>query len=152
MILGRIIVKNLKLLVRSRSSALIIILAPLLIILLLGIAFDNANAFGLTIGVFSESFGAQGEQLLKEMEEKELHVIKYTTQDSCVEDIKNGVLNTCIVFPPNLNFESNTQQLVTFYVDYGKINLVWVIMDTLNVRFGTSAKEISKDLVGVLVT
>ena len=51
----RIISKNLKLLIRSKSSALIIILAPLLLILLVGIAFDNANAYGLNIGVFSQS-------------------------------------------------------------------------------------------------
>lgn len=152
MTLGRIIVKNLKLLVRSRSSALIIILAPLLIILLLGIAFDNANMFGLSIGVYSDSFGPQGEQLLKEMEEKDLRVVRYETQDACIEDIKNGVTNTCLIFPPNLTFESNAQQTVTFYVDYSKINLVWMITDTLNVRFGTSSKEISKDLVGILVT
>ncbi len=149
--LGRIIVKNLKLLVRSRSSALIIILAPLLIILLLGIAFDNANMFGLTVGVYSESFGTNGEELLKRMSERDLRVIRYETEESCIEDIKNGVLNTCIVFPPNLSFESNVQQQITFHVDYSKINLVWMIMDTLNVQFGTSAKEISKDLVGVLV-
>lgn len=150
--LGRIIVKNLKLLVRSRSSALIIILAPLLIILLLGVAFDNANMFGLTVGVYSESYGANGEELLKRMSERDLRVIRYETEESCIEDIKNGVLNTCIVFPPNLSFESNVQQQITFHVDYSKINLVWMIMDTLNVQFGTSSKEISKDLVGVLVS
>ena len=146
-----IISKNLKLLIRSRSSALIIILAPLLVILLVGVAFDNANIFGLTIGVYSDSFGPNVDDLLSQLAEKELQVIKYDTQEKCIDDIKQGVTNTCIIFPPELDFESNEQKQITFHVDYSKINLVWMIMDTLNARFGTSSKEISEDLIGILV-
>ena len=146
-----IISKNLKLLIRSRSSALIIILAPLLVILLLGLAFDNANIFGLTIGVYSESYGPNVDSFLTQLYEKELRVIKYDNQEKCIEEIKTGLTNTCIIFPAELEFESNEQKKITFHVDYSKINLVWMIMDTLNVRFGTSSKEISEDLIGVLV-
>ena len=146
-----IISKNLKLLIRSRSSALIIILAPLLVILLIGVAFDNANIFGLTIGVYSESFGPNVDDLLSQLSEKELRVIKYDNKEQCIGDIKLGVTNTCIIFPPELDFESNEQKQITFHVDYSKINLVWMIMDTLNARFGTSSKEISENLIGILV-
>ena len=50
----KIIKKNLKLLIRSKGSALIIILGPLLVIFLVGIAFDNLNTFSLNIGTYSE--------------------------------------------------------------------------------------------------
>jgi len=149
--LVKLITKDLKLLIRSRSSALIIILAPLLVILLLGVAFDNANVFGITIGAYSEAYSADVENVLTKLSEKELHVVKYESEQSCVDDIKTGNINTCVVFPPNLNFNTNEQKQVVFHVDQSKINLVWMILDTVNERFGTSAREVSKNLITVLI-
>lgn len=147
-----IISKNLKLLIRSKTSALIVILAPLLLILLVGLAFDNTNTFGLTIGVHAKAFGPQLNRFLDQLAEQDFRIIRYDREQECVEDIKAGITNTCIVFPENLAFETNEQKEVIFYVDHSKINLVWMIMDTLNVHFGSSAREISKNLTGVLIS
>ena len=48
--------KNLKLLVRARASALIVILGPLLVIFLAGLAFDNTNLYAVRIGTYSPSY------------------------------------------------------------------------------------------------
>ena len=48
--------KNLQLLVRSRSSALIIIFAPLLLILILGLSYDTTSQFSLNIPLIPLSF------------------------------------------------------------------------------------------------
>src|SRR3989344_4288501 len=147
----RLIIKDLKLLIRSRSSALIIILAPLLVILLLGVAFDNAKTFGITIGTYSEAYSPDVENLLGKLTAKDLRVVKYDSEAQCIEDIKAGGINTCVVFPPNLAFTTNEQQQVIFHVDQSKINLVWMILDTVNEGFGTSAREVSKNLITVLI-
>ena len=149
--LYHLIVKDLKLLIRSRSSALIIILAPLLVILLLGVAFDNANLFGITVGVHSSSYSPDVESLLGKLAEKEIRVVKADTEEQCINDVKLGTANTCIVFPPDLSFTSNEQRQVTFHVDQSKINLVWMVMDTVNERFGSGAKEVSKNLITILL-
>jgi len=47
--------KNLKLLVRAKSSALVVVFAPLMIMLILGLAFNTSDKYGLTIGVYSAS-------------------------------------------------------------------------------------------------
>jgi ABC-type multidrug transport system permease subunit len=147
----QIISKNLKLLIRSKSSALIVILAPLLLIFLVGLAFDNANTFGLTIGVHTPTFTDNVNTFLEELTNNDFRIIKYDTETECVEDIKTGATNTCVIFPENFVFDSNEQQELVFYVDQSKINLVWMIMDTLNVEFGSNAKEISRNLAGVLI-
>src|SRR3989338_6537481 len=147
-----IISKNLKLLIRSKTSALIVILAPLLLILLVGLAFDNTNTFGLTIGVHAKAFGPQLNRFLDQLAEQDFRIIRYDREQECVEDIKAGITNTCIVFPENLAFETNEQKEVIFYVDHSKINLVWMIMDTLNVHFGSRARETSNNLTGVLIS
>jgi len=148
----RIIRKNLKLLVRAKSSALIIILAPLLIILLVGIAFDNANTYGLNIGVYSAEYNQNVESFLTKLSQKEFKIVKYQEEEKCVSDIKMGSIHTCIIFPPDLDFNSNQQQQVTFYVDYSKINLVWMVMDTLSAGITARSQEISKDLTNILVS
>ena len=102
-----IIGKDLKLLLRSRSSALIIILAPLLVILLVGVAFDNANAFGLTIGVYTPTESTDVDAFVDKLAEREFHVIKYTSEESCVNDIKLGSTHTCVIFPAKFVFEGN---------------------------------------------
>ncbi len=147
----RIISKNLKLLFRARASALIIILAPLLVVLLVGIAFDNSNVFGLTIGVFTNSTNDATTSLLDALKDQQFNIIRYNSQETCVDEIKQGRTNTCIILPEDLSFESNKQNEVTFYVDYSKINLVYMITDTLSSRFGSTAREISKNLTAVLI-
>ncbi|MCK4589117.1 MAG: ABC transporter permease [Nanoarchaeota archaeon] len=148
----RIISKNLKLLIRAKSSAIIVILAPLLIILLVGIAFDNANTYGLNIGVYSSDFNQNVESFLNKLSQKEFNIIKYQEEEKCVNDIKLGSTHTCVVFPPNLDFNSNQQQTITFYIDQSKINLVWMIMDTLSSGITERSKEISKDLTNIVLS
>jgi len=148
----RIIKKNLKLLVRAKSSALIIILAPLLIILLVGIAFDNANTYGLNIGVYSTNYNQNVESFLNKLSQKEFKIVKYQDQEKCINDIKLAAIHTCVIFPPSLDFNANQQQQITFYVDYSKINLVWMIMDTLSAGITERSREISKDLTNILVS
>ena len=148
--IGHIITKNIKLLVRSRTSALIIIVAPLILIILLGLAFDNSNAFGLTIGVYSPS-GQSPANFLKALTDKQFRIIEYKNETNCIEEIKVGLSNTCIILPTNLNVESNDKKTITFHIDQSKINLVWMIMDTLNAQFSSNAREMSKNLVGILI-
>ena len=124
----RIIAKDLKLLIRSRTSALIIILAPLLVILLLGIAFDNANTFGLSIGTYAPAQNSNVDSITSKLAARGFTMTQHASQEECIDTVKKGASNTCILFPDNFNFDTNEQKQITFYVDYTKINLVWMLM------------------------
>ena len=54
--LWEIIKKDFKLLVRSKSSALVVLLGPLLIIFLVGLAFNTSSMYNLKVSVYSESY------------------------------------------------------------------------------------------------
>ena len=147
----KIIDKNFKLLVRSKGSALIVILGPLLVIFLVGVAFDNSNTYSLNIGTYSDSYNELTDSFVNKLVESEFNVRKVDTQELCIEEIKRGYLHTCIVFPPDLDIESGDQNEVAFYVDHSKVNLVYMIMDTLTSRLSERSEEISKELTSVLV-
>ena len=82
-------IKNLKLLLRSRSSALIIIFAPLLIILLLGLSYNTSAQFGLKIGVYAADFNEDANSFIEILEEKEFTITKYAIGTSAIARLCN---------------------------------------------------------------
>ncbi|MFH1316913.1 MAG: ABC transporter permease [Candidatus Woesearchaeota archaeon] len=147
-----IIKKNIRLLLRSKSSALIVILGPMLIVLLVGLAFDNANIFSVNIGVFSESYNDLTNSFIDKLSEQQFSIVKSNTENECIEDIKEGRLHICIVFPPDLDIENtNASNEIVFHVDYSKINLVWAIRDMISEKLKSRSKELSVDLTDVIL-
>lgn len=149
--LFKIIQKNLKLLIRSKSSALIIILGPLLVIFLVGIAFDNIGKYSLNIGTYSESYSPLSESFITKLQEKEFRVQKIDSEQLCIEQIKQGKLHTCIIFPPDLTIEPGKMNEIVFHVDYSKINLIWMVLDTISTKLKERSSELSLDLTAQLL-
>ncbi len=146
MALFKIIQKNLKLLIRSKSSALIIILGPLLVIFLVGIAFGNISKYSLNIGTYSTSYSDITNSFVAKLKEKEFRVQKIETEEACIDQIKLGKLHTCIIFPPDLDVGSDKMNEIVFYVDYSKVNLIWMILETLSTKLQEQTSELSLDL------
>ena len=69
-----------------------------------------------------------------------------------MEDLKRGFVHTCLSVPENLKVEENQQKEITFYVDPSKINLVWMIQETLGDKFNLKSQEITKELTGNILT
>ena len=65
-----IIGKNFKILIRSKLSALIILLAPLLIVFLVGMAFNSSELYGINVGTYSPSENELTNSILTSFEEK----------------------------------------------------------------------------------
>jgi len=146
-----LIQKNLKLLIRSKSSALIIILAPLMLILLIGISY-SASQTGLNIGVHAPSSTEEIDSFLNSLQEEDYKIVTYNTSEECIEDIKQGFIHTCLSLPENFHVQDNSPKEITFYIDQSKINLVYMITGTLTKKFNLKSKEISQELTSNLLT
>ena len=129
--LFKIIKKNLKLLIRSKSSALIIILGPLLVIFLVGIAFDNISQYSLKIGTYSESYSDLSDSLIAKLTDKDFRVTKFNTEQACIEKVKTSHTHACIVFPKDLEIVAGKTSEVVFHVDYSKLNLIYACFNAL---------------------
>src|SRR3989338_677950 len=124
--------KNLSLLLRARASSLIIIFAPLLIMLLLGLTYDTTDKYALNIGITAPSYTDDINTFIALLQEKEFNVIKYEQNiESCIADIKSGLVHTCIGLPENLKVQENAPKTVTFYIDPSRVNLVDAITETV---------------------
>lgn len=146
-----LIKKNLKLLIRSKGSALIVVFAPLMLILLIGLSYSTSQT-GLNIGVYSPAFTEEIDTFLASLQEEGYKITKYDSSEKCIEDIKLSFIHTCLALPENFQVQENSPKEITFYIDQTKINLVYLITDTLNKKFNLKSKEISQELASQLLT
>lgn len=146
-------IKNIKLLLRAKWSALIVIFAPLLLILLLGLSFNTSNNFGIVVGVYAPQFTEDINAFTNLLKEEQFTIREYPESiDSCVDDIKSGSVHTCISLPENLHVQDNAQKEIIFYVDPSRINLVWMVQETVKSKFNLKSQEISQELTQDILT
>lgn len=146
-----LIQKNLKLLVRARASALIVILGPLLVIFLAGLAFDTTSLYAVRIGTYAPAYNDLSNSFIEKLAEKQFKVTRYPSDDLCIEAIRRGEIHTCMVFAPDFAIGKNGSNTITFAVDYSQINLVWTIMNVMTTSISTRATELSRNLTSVLL-
>lgn len=147
----KIIKKNVKVLVRAKGSALIVIFGPLLLILLAGLAFDNSSAYSIKIGTFSENYNELANGIVAELEGAAFSVQRYKSEADCIEAIKQGKINTCMVLDKDFTVGQEGSNEISFHLDYSKINLVWMILDTVSEQVKGKSSELSIDLTNVLL-
>ena len=145
--------KNLRLLFRSKGSSLIIIFALLLLILILGLSYNGESEFGLSIGVHSPSFTDDVNSFVKLLEDDGFSVTKYENSiETCIDDIKTSSIHSCVLLPESLSIEDNNQKEVKFYIDPTRVNLVWMIQETVQEKFNLKSQQISQDLTGSILS
>lgn len=140
-----IIKKNLKLLIRSKSSGLIVILGPLLVILLIATAFNTSNLYGIKVGTFSQSYSELSNSLVDELAKSQFAVTKFDSEDSCIQGVRSGDVHVCAIFPPDLKVGGTDTQIL-FYVDYSRVNLVYTILDTISDQIGIKSAQLTFSL------
>lgn len=143
--------KNLKLLVRARASALVVILGPLLIIFLAGLAFDNTSLYAVRIGTHSPAYNDLSNSFIEKLSEKQFKITRYPTEELCIQGIRRGETHTCIMFPPDFTIGKNGSNEIKFAVDYSQINLVWTILNVMTTSISARTTELSKNLTAILV-
>jgi ABC-type multidrug transport system permease subunit len=144
-----IVKKNLKLITRTKSSALIVIFGPLLLILLIGAAFNTANIYGIRVGTYSQSYSSLTNAVIDELHKKRFSTVQIESQEVCIESVRNGIIHVCAIFPPNLAIQEGGD--ITFYVDNSRLNLVYIVLDTLSTIVGSKSKELSTQLTKTII-
>ena len=146
-----LIKKNFRLIVRSKASALMIILGPLLLIMLVGAAFNTANIYGIRVGVYTEEYSPLSEAIIHELNQGDYATQKVESEQACIEGVKNGIFHVCSVFPNNLKVDLGGN--IQFYVDNTKTNIVYLISETISANIGKKSQDLSFQLTkGVVDT
>ena len=145
----QIIKKNFLLLIRSKSSALVVLLGPLILMLLVSLAFNSSSLFNIRIGAYSPQYSDLSESLLQQLQTDQFKVVRTETQESCIKGVEREQYHVCAIFPSNLNIKSS--EAITFYVDKSKINLVYIIINSISSKIQIKSSELSTALTATLV-
>ena len=142
--------KDFKILIRSKLASFIIILAPLLLIFLIGFAFNAPEQYNLNIGIYSESKNNLTDDIIASMKDSTFSVIEYTDQKACVENIKFGMQNACVIFPKDMQI-GNTNNTIEILVDTSKTNIAWIVKDIIQNKLEKKSLEIRKNLTDIML-
>lgn len=140
-----VIVKNLKLLFRSKETAFTILFGPLLIILVVSAAYTGGQGKeAIAVGTYAPSYTPLVNEMISSLKEKGYHVSVFANESDCVDRIKTGEIHTCVFFPDDFRVVENETRTVRFVVDYSRINLVHAIIDGLSKEFEMQSTALSE--------
>lgn len=143
-----LVIKNFRLLFRNKTSTLIFILGPLAIVLLLGLAFNSSDLYGLKLGAYSPSYNNLSNDLLSKLSEQ-FTINKVDSAQKCIDGVKLSDLHVCLVFPQDFRITGNNS--IEFYVNPTKMNLVYIINNMLSAKVSQETEEISTLLVETIL-
>ena len=129
---------------RTKSSALFVIIGPLLVVLLVGLAFNTKSLYELNVGMTGGVHTSIGEKIYSSLTNKSYLVLRLDSQQECIDMIKQGAIHTCIVIPNN--FSVTTNNTIYFYVDNSRPNLVWKVIGAVSQETNLRAEELSYQL------
>lgn len=145
-----LIQKNFRLLLRARMSSLIVILGPLLVIFLIGTAFDNSTLFKVNVGTYAQEYTPLVNSFLDDLAEQKFRITQFESESDCIGAIKTGVVHICASFNDQFDL-SNAANQITFYADFSRVNLVYNLLDATSSSIALTRDELSLNLTKQLL-
>ncbi len=149
--LGSIILKNYKLMVRSKLSSLIFFFGPLLIIFLVCLAFNTSSLYGVNIAAYSDSYSTLTNSLVDNISSKNYFILKTETKEKCIDAVKFGDYQACIIFPSKMVVDNSARNTIEIHVDSSRVNIANHLTELLTSKVSVQANEITTDMVSKMV-
>ncbi|MBU0536555.1 MAG: ABC transporter permease [Nanoarchaeota archaeon] len=137
------IYKNFKLIFRNWSSLLLIVLAPLLLILIVGYSFSGDQLHDINIGVIADkNIDLSG---FSEQVSDFGTLYRYPSLDSCIPRMIDERVHMCLVIEGSLSPKPGEipSGEITFYYDNTREKISLLLMSELKDYFGLTAEQIS---------
>ena len=147
----RCIKKNLKVLARSKGSALVVLLAPLIIVFIIGLGFMEDPDVKLNIGIHTAEPSNLTNRYIESFNTTQHNIIMYDNKEDCMNSISEGNTVMCAIFSENFELKDDAKNELTFYVDESRMNLVDKLISSFSTTLGTETSEISEELAQELL-
>ena len=144
--------KNFKLILRSKRSAALFLLGPLLIVFLLALAFNTSNLYDMNVAVYSDSYSSISEDIVGNLSDSQYNIEKTETEAECLDAVKFHNFHVCLVFPSNMILDNSANNIIKIYVDNSRLNIANLISSQISSKVYVSAEELSEDMVSSILT
>ncbi len=141
--LFHIIIKNIKIVFRSWTTTFLVIIAPLLLILLLGFAFGSNEVHDIKLGLVSDSYRLVS-SITTILESNNVDLIQIIDIEECTMMIMRNELHACAAFSDNFRItEQGPRGTITIYLDNAKLNLIPYLKEYFNEKIGATSEQIT---------
>ncbi len=104
-----IIRKNLLRTYRSKRFVAVSVISPIILILVIGFVFTTQSMSNVKIGIVGDEKTLSGSRI---------NIVSYSSDDSCVDGIKQGDIQACVIVPYSASAID-----ITIYTDFSKFTL-----------------------------
>lgn len=143
--------KNFKILFRSKTSLLALILGPLFIVFMVGLAFNSSSSMDISLGYTSQDNTTLTQEFIDALSENSYTISFFNSKNICVDQLKQGLVHACLIFPEDFKIEEGNSKEITFVVDKSRMNLVYAIIDGVSEQIGLQSDQLSQSLTDVLI-
>jgi len=146
-----VIKKDFKTLFRAKSSAFTIVIGPLIVIMLIFLAFNNASFFEVKVATYSSGYSELSNEIVTKLNSSGYIVNKVNNSSDCIEGVKMGEFNVCLFFSGDMKVANGANNNITVYVDSSRINIVDSITSNISKIVMNKSQGLSIELTNVLV-
>lgn len=147
-----IIKKNLKLMLRSKASVTIMLLGPMFLMFVVGVALDTEGEDRIDIGYVEKEKTELSGKFIDSIHEEDYDVRTIENTQECRFLIGKGELHICIVFPKNFDIGSGNESTVDFIVDNSQINIFSSVVNSMESKLNRMAMELSTGMTQDIVS
>lgn len=146
--LFQLLLKNFKILLRSKTATAAIFFGPILLVLLLGAAFNTAQLHGLELATYSSQYNELTDSVITKLS-AQFSITKAASAESCIEGVKVNEWHVCFIFPNDFSVSGDNK--IDFYVNPTHINLVQTIINLISVKVEETTGEIRVSLIETIM-
>ncbi|MBU0666459.1 MAG: ABC transporter permease [Nanoarchaeota archaeon] len=153
--LWEMVLKHFKIIGRSKTTLLTVFMGPLLIIFIVGLAFNNQTLQNINLGLYINTSLNESNYLDLDFENpaisqiyailNESFIVEYTdSQGSCINGVKTGIYHACLELPFELNPEDRlSDNYLNIFVDLSQINLAYSLLNDISETVSVETKRLS---------
>ncbi|MFW6282601.1 MAG: ABC transporter permease [Minisyncoccales bacterium] len=142
--------KDFKVFGRSKISAVITVAVPLLIVLLISMAFSSGSFHGIKIGTYSPEESELTQSIINNFEKEGYIINEYGSVSDCENSVKKERTQICVAFPENFS-EQGSYDSIDFYVDESRMNIAYTLIEKIKSEISTKSSSLSYEMVEDLV-
>ncbi|MBI5871561.1 ABC transporter permease [archaeon] len=149
--IGYIMSRNFKMLIRSKLSALIFFFGPLIVLLLVCLAFNTSSLYDLNIAVYSEEYSPLSESLISALNESGYKTMKVNSSEACDETVRFEDYQGCIIFPKLMALDNSANNRVIIRVDNTRLNIANLLASQIVSAVSLESSELSTEMVNKIL-
>jgi ABC-type multidrug transport system permease subunit len=139
-----LLTRNFNIIFRSKSSSLIILLGPIIIMIAIGLAFSSqTNEQRVNVGYFSSDSNNNLTEIFTDLLIDDYSLNKYDSVNDCRQAISMGKEHICIIFPSNFEINNQKTNTIDFLVDNSNVNFFQSVVDSIEQKFNDRALDIT---------